>query len=335
MHFAVASALLFLCQSLAQAGPLGLGYADLSAQMSPGKVAQAGTQEFGSFETDFNAEQKTAWTYGLQAGIPLPAGLGLELGGFFGDAGFRQSDTYSGSLSGSSEAKAQSTLYFAGARISLYPAEWMGVDFVPGKNANADGWLFWPTLAVSYSWTKSLSYTDQKYELNVAIPDRFSGRYNTSQDFGYFLILPLAAWATLWASYDRNSSDSTQRSDGPELEGDNGKSESSSFGLNSYWNLVPGAGSDSSRPFLPTYGRRGQLALGFSWSRLVQVGSGLSQARTLSLGAPVGASVGFRLVYSQFEPAGPLYTGPSLVAETERNDNTNYFGMGLTYVFGN
>lgn len=316
---------------LQASSPMGQGYAGLSGDLALGQVLQSGSTGAGPVNDAMSIEADMGYGGGLSLGLPVLRGVGLEASLGVRRQALRILETYSGGITGKATTVEDGHSYTVDSRLLLFPAEWQGREFRLGENANPDGWVFWPSLGVTYAWNKQNHFTSAEYALSIPVTGSGTSSHSTGQSFGYSLALPLAPCATLWASYSRNSSLVREYAFGGSVDF-SGSLETDSFGLNTYWDLVPGAGADASRAFIPAYGRVGQLKASVSWTRQVTVGSTMAQVRSLSLAAPISADLCLTGRVDQFEPPGPPF--PWLPKETSRNDNTYAVNFGLIYAFG-
>ncbi|HXC64009.1 MAG TPA: hypothetical protein VNZ67_06600, partial [bacterium] len=127
---------------------------------------------------------------------------------------------------------------------------------------------------------------------------------------GYGMVLPLAAWGSLRGSYFHNSSEEEGASFAHYSQQKGGMHEGESLGLTAYVDMVKGAGSDTSRAFLPHLGRLGQLRLDLGWSRRLDFNrtpstvypfTSSSQTYSLQAAAPVTSSLGLAFSVAQTE----------------------------------
>jgi|GEM_PF-2473275 len=303
MKMGLAALLLAIGASAWANGPAGSGNVELGMGWTP-------TYDQG----DKASDQKT---FMLQGDFPLWSGLQGQLGANLG-YNYDQINASSGGETQSQTDNAQS--YGWNAQIHLYPAAFAGLDFVPGENADPDGWLYWPSLTLGYSAT----------DLNAFSAFALTGSFNTqgqagvyafAQTLNYGLTLPLATWLTVSGSYERNLRMDQSQSYSPTTSTWSGVFEGEGVEADVYLNLVPGAGADKDRPYLPHFGRLGQLVVSLAWSRMAYPGKGVSDENSYSLGvgAPVSSSLGVVLGAAQ---------------DNQDSNATRTYDLALTWAFG-
>lgn len=228
--------------------------------------------------------------------------------------------------------------YALNIELNAYPAAFAGKPFHPGDNANPDGWLLWPSLSLQYSTTKNGDYNGFPAAFNTV---HSVAVYSDYQDFGYQLTLPLTTWLTVNGGYRRNSQYDFNYSDY------GGHNSVAMFGgiyedewatVVGYINLVPGAGADTQRAFVPHLGRLGQLRASFTWTRGIMALLGPvsgTQTYSLDLGAPLGTNLGLGLSVAQVESDARLGGLWSYVfSSPSESRNAWQYGLTLTWAFG-
>jgi hypothetical protein len=190
--------------------------------------------------------------------------------------------------------------YGLNVALNLYPAAFAGIGFVPGEDANPDGWLLWPSAKIAYAANKFDDANTAAYF--TGFPPHASWVYfQTDQVMQYGLTLPLATWLSLEGSYVRNLMVDSSQSNNAWNGERSGVYEGEGASATVYLNLAANAGADKSRPFLPHYGRLGQLALDLAWNRILYPGNNPQSSNnySLTLGAPVSGCLSVALGASQ------------------------------------
>jgi hypothetical protein len=277
-------------------GPEGSGSVDLSGTYTTPYSPY-------SFGTPYSGDGlRVDW------GLPLSAGLGLR-----GDVSWlNQGSTYTGAdyfpapPTYSSWAYARYNNSFssndcvADLLLDLYVGGLRGKPFIPGQGANPDGWLR------RLSVTVGLHFEDYNYSsaLSVGDPIDQTYAYNTGLAvYGGFtgLTLPLAHWLSLGGRLGGTAAYQTVGPPGGGYTENQGQiHEIVDLFAHVYVNLVRGAGADTARPFVPHYGRLGQMMLGLDVERMggdAPMNSGTDSGR-LSLGAPLTASLALGLDFT-------------------------------------
>jgi hypothetical protein len=327
--------LMMLAAGLGAAVPEGKGSLDLGLRLGQGEVAESGSWGYYNVGT----------AYGLSLGGDLPIWSGIALGLGLGGSNTPYSMTEFGFAPKGAENIA---LYTFGADLRLYPAAFLGKPFIPGGNANPDGWLLWPSVALQYGYAKSEDYN---YGWFTAPINTMTNTFTTTQDLGYKLVLPLTPLLSMRAAYLRNTQEDL---DYTEVYGPNAKLQSGGayeeegLGVSGFIDLAHGAGSDLERAFVPHFGRVGQLRVDLDWARRLQLPWALdplaraTQTYGLTVGAPLTSSLGLSLSVAQSESDAQLggYSwrfvkgfGPTLSNSTENRDTWQY-GLNLSWAFG-
>jgi hypothetical protein len=242
---------------------------------------------------DFNGQ-----SYQLSADAPIVGGLGIKAD--LGLADLQDHQVFSGFFS--NDSAVDSRLYNWDAFVNLYPAGFAGKPFTPGADANADGWLWWPSVGVGYTWSHADQFRTQAFSFGGPTTHVSNVDFELDQGMDYQLTLPLASWLSAGGSYERNLSSDFSRSDSATTSSTYAAMEGEGAWVNAYINLVGGAAADAKRPFLPHFGRLGQLMLGLGWQRTVTINRFLtdfSNAYLVSIGAPVAPSLSVLLGGSQ------------------------------------
>jgi hypothetical protein len=231
----------------------------------------------------------------LDWGLPVSAGLGLR-GDF---RWFSQGSTYSG-FDYFYHAKYSNDFtsddYAGDLLLDLYVAGLRGRPFVPGQGANADGWLG------RLSFTLGLHFEDANLfdTQTVSSPVNQVNAYNQYQaSYGVVtgMTLPLAAWISIGGSWSQGLYTVQAYSNTGDFANDPtyrlGGGSAVDLFAHFYLNLARGAGEDTARPFVPHYGRLGQLMVGLGAERQqgdIPGSPGMDSYR-LTLGVPLIASV--------------------------------------------
>ena len=313
--------------SLAMAqGPEGSGSVGLGGTYT---LPYSGNGPFSTYEGN---------GLGLNWGAPLSQGFALR-GDF---SWFRQYGSYSGYGSFwvppaySSFANANFTEdyttedYTADLQLDYYLAGHRGLPYKPGRNANADGWLYWPSFSLGYGYHVYNTY--DTFAVDSPISQIYATNYySTIQHYSFGMTWPLATWMSFGAAY-RLQLLLTRNQSWPviiyhDMQNNFGGSVDVVSFVNFYLNLVPAAGATLARPFLPHYGRVGQLLL--SLREAHQVGSYYSGASansyTLFAGAPLSASLAAGLAVT---------TTDNLVGATTSFPMPLQFSASVTWAFG-
>jgi hypothetical protein len=236
----------------------------------------------------------------LSADTPLFSGLGvrIDLGesdAFSHGAGYGPGFSYDNHLDTRS--------YNFNAFLNIYPAAWLDRTYRPGTNANPDGWLLWPSLALGFSGIKSNQFSSG-LNINLGVTTTHSDLVIlASQDLNYAVTLPIVWWLSVGGSYYRNfrydASDANSSMTSTSFDRAEGEAASTTF----YFNLVPGADSDLRTAFLPHFGRLGEMSLNLSWQRDLDMynpfGSYFTNSYGINLGAPVTQDLSGAITFSQ------------------------------------
>jgi hypothetical protein len=169
--------------------------------------------------------------------------------------------------------------------IDLFTAQCVGRDFVCGLGANPDGNLFWPKLTFGYDASAQQADSSGK---------KATSRY---EYLDYRVALPLVACLSLEADYSKGFSRDLSTED--VFGSDDNGAEREGATLVFYGDAVAGAGADTSRPYLPHYGRPGQYRVSVAWEREAQDALTPTNTYTFSVGAPLGASWAAALNFAQ------------------------------------
>jgi hypothetical protein len=329
-HLVAALAILALSGSAGAAVPEGDGSVSLGLGVHP-------AQEMAFYSNGDDYVRAWSFDESLKGDLPLGAGFSAGL-----QAGFSQDTTIVNEGPGS-HAQGDTRLYSLGAALNAYPAAFAHKAFLPGVNANADGWLLWPSLSVGYGWSNQ----DEGFTTTWNHGWRF---YTEDHDLTYSLTLPLHTWLTLAGSYTSNEAEhffDTWPGDGGYWM--HGQRTTTHLGLTGYVDLAHGAGADASRPFVPHYGRVGQLALGFDWARCYDTNAFpdsrfnagaaepmTTQAFGLSAGAALNARLGVRVgaAYTTLDrPYDPVGWEGSAGVTGAYGDHWDY-SLALSWAFG-
>jgi hypothetical protein len=266
-------------------GPEGSGNLALSLVGQPGGKISGGTYN--------------GFAAGAVADAPLFPGLALR-----GDLSctWLGTDTSTNTPGYSTHYKQADTDYVADLALNLYPAAWAGAAFQPGVNANPDGWLWWPGLSLGFNWSHSTSFTTYHSVSGAFVYDNVDTIHDTVQALDYEVALPVATWLSVGGDFTRNLREDTGSSSSSVVNASYGLSEGEGAWVDGYIDLVSGAGADLSRPFLPHFGRLGQLMVSARWSRLIMLSPWQVQVTNdygLTVGAPLSDSLSAALSYSQ------------------------------------
>jgi hypothetical protein len=251
-------------------GPEGSGDLALSATWFP--------------MTNTNLADLNGQAYQLSADAPVVNGLGLKAD--LGLADLRDHQV----ITGFDDTFVDARLYNFDLFVNLYPAGFAGRGFTPGVDANPDGWLGWPGLGVGYTWNRVNQFRSGTVSFGGPVTNETELDFETDQAMDYQLTLPVAAWLSAGGSFQRALSSDYGRSNSAATASTYGATEGEGAWVNAYINLVGGAGADQSRPFLPHFGRLGQMMIGVAWQRTVSINPYLtdfSNDYSLMLGAPV------------------------------------------------
>lgn len=241
-----------LSLSAMAAVPEGKGSLNLGIQ-----VGQASTPE-GGFAGYYVADP----SYGLSLAGDAPIWSGIALGG-----ALRASNAPYTLVTGGPHDSENIAVYGLDADLRFHLAAFAGRAYTPGAGANADGWLWWPSLSLHYGFAKKNDFNKGWIVAPVVTENDV---YATDQEIGYQVDLPVEAWLSVRAGYLRNTQENLDYTSyiGPTAKAEiGGAYEAESLGLSGYINLVKGAGADPERAFLPHLGRLGQLKLSFDWQR--------------------------------------------------------------------
>ena len=230
--------------------------------------------------------------------------------------------------------------YGLGADLRLYPAAFLGKAFKPGDGANPDGWLLWPSLNLRYSYAKSNDFNRgwffAPFDMDINI-------FTTDQDFSYEVVLPVASGFSARVGYLRNSEEDLNQQS-PAGNGSwqsGGAHEEEWLGLSFFLDLVPGAGADAARPFVPHLGRLGTLRADLGYQRGVQLPGVLyprwdvTQTFGLALSTPLTSSLGLGLSVArdQSDLVGG-YSGRFIFSGPSQDGQTWRYGLNVTWAFG-
>jgi hypothetical protein len=258
----------------------------------------------------------------LDWGLPLSAGLGLR-GDF---RWFNQGSSYTGSgyfyvPSSFSPVYAPftdgftSNDYAADLLLDLYVGGLRGKPFIPGRNANADGWLRRLSLTLGFHFHDFNFLTGGT--VGAPVDQSFTGN---QFGLGYGVVtgmtLPLAAWLSIGGSGTLDLStvqtEDSSGYDGGSAGGGYGGEVAVDVFAHLYVNLLRGAGADTAQPFVPHYGRLGQMMIGLRAERVegTVYGNPGTDSYGLSVGAPLSASLaaGLELSATNHLDGGALYT---------------------------
>ena len=322
----------------AAAVPEGLGGVSLGLGIQPGQQLGYG----GNTPTTVDYESQTGAQEHLAADVPVWSGLSAALG-----AGFQQSPSsaYSNTPGGSPSSVAitdQIQLYDFSVRVAAYPAAFAGLGFRPGRNANPDGWLGWPSVALGYDAAKSNEIISYLGVNSFSLPPGAS-LYVFGQDLDYGLTLPVAPWATVRAGYHRNIEEDVSYSFQNQPAQASDAAEGESAELDFYVNLVPGAGRNEAKAFVPHLGRLGQLRIGLGWDRDIHLFHDANtysyvtgqQRYSLGVGAPVTASLGLQFGWSEIQrDAYDGLVGTLLSSVQLQNRDSTLCSVAASWAFG-
>jgi hypothetical protein len=311
------------------ATPEGKGSLNLGVQ-----VGQASTPESG-----FGGYYVADPSYGLSLAGDMPVWSGIALG-----ADLRASNAPYTLVSGGPHDSENIAAYGLDADLRFHLAAFSGRAYKPGDGANADGWLWWPSLSLHYGWAKK---NDFNVGWIIAPVVTENDVYATDQELGYQVDLPVQAWLSVRAGYLRNTEEDLNYTSviGPTAKVQiGGAYEAESLGLSGYINVAPGAGADADRPFLPHLGRLGQLKVSFDWQRHLDLSllfnrPMVTQSFRLGVGAPLTQSLGLGLtaIHTESdEPVGGLPVSPFFGGSGSPNENrdTWQYGLNLSWAFG-
>jgi hypothetical protein len=339
-----AACLLLAATSMA-AVPEGPGTVGLALGFSPSNVMVSG---FGNIVgTQGHYQSGPAWQAALAADAPLWQGLALGL-----DVRTLQAQaTNSSEALGNGEVSSETQYAYVGRTdLRLYPAAFLRRPFLPGGNANPDGWYGWPSVSVRYCASK-LDDMDQN-KSKLAFMDSNYDYFILDQSLEYCLTLPAAYWLTLRAAYGRNIGLDLDLPNfgAPPLQIQRGGAwEDESYGLTFYVNMAGGAAQDSTRPFFPHLGRMGQLRIDLGWDRRLYLLGGFDvvqnytyqflqsvQTYTVTVGAPVMEDLGVSLsaVVVQPDQVGGYWA--NYLTSYNRVENRDSLDLSLkaTWAFG-
>lgn len=137
----------------------------------------------------------TTLEWALQGAFPLSAAVSVRAGLAFEQV--RQDWNLANAGSSLSEDLRTLDLLAPSAGFSVYPAGFWGA-YRPSVEANPDGWIRWPSLDLDYSLRRTRQFYD-----NHTTPGNFEVVEGQERGLRTTLTLPLNAWSTLWASYER------------------------------------------------------------------------------------------------------------------------------------
>jgi hypothetical protein len=252
-QFALAAALLGLATAAWAGGPAGAGNLGLGLAYMPTATLSGQTME--------------GMDYILQGDFPVWSGLQGQVG-LGADSVHQQSvnNPFPGLYFNDTT---DSQNYSLNLQLNLHPAAFAGLSFNPGNGANPDGWVYWPSVNVGYTLNKG-DQAQSSIAHGLGGFSNWGEFFRLDQTLNYQLTLPLAEWLSVSAGYNRNLASNFTESNNGFTNNVYGWNEGESLGVSTYINLVPGAGADKARPFLPHFGRLGQLDLAFAWTRSIQ-----------------------------------------------------------------
>lgn len=306
-----------ICSTTQASVPEGLGSVDFGVGCMPYQALWSGsTNPRVSMPpwpvlAPYSEDLRTNWGTQLELRGDFPLGEGISMG--LG-AGVSQQTAVLERKSEFIEFSADDREYSFFGALKIYPAGFLERPFRPGLNANADGWLFWPSATLQYGIDKTNILGSENQQFGSLITYE-TNTYVLDQTAVYGLVLPLQTWLTMQGSYYRSLQQDTAENYSeffaptPHSTEASGRLEGEKFGLTLYLNLIQGAGSDKSRPFLPHLGRLGQLALGLGWARDLNLENpaqvSCSQTYSMTVGAPLTANFGLTFQAAQTEPDHP------------------------------
>ena len=304
LRMGMAAALLALGGAAWADGPAGLGSLGLGMEWTPSYV-----------QNNQTSDQKA---YQLTGDFPVWSGVQAQLGAMLGYSHSQSQDSFFGE---STTDRRDWQVYGWDASLNVYPAAFAGKAFVPGENANPDGWLLWPSMTLGYAMDKMNSEEDHVYYGGLGDGQDTGATFDLIQSMQYGLTLPLATWLSVEGSYSRNLSLDESYSNISNTRQTGGIDETEGAALNVYLNLVPGAGADKSRPYLPHFGRLGQLLVQGAWNRTIYPGAypQINNNYSLWVGAPVSSSLSVAVGAAQ---------------DNSGSHNNQDYSAKLTWAFG-
>ena len=216
------------------------------------------------------------------------------------------------------EGNSQSDSYQADVALTFYTGGIANDRFIPGVNANPDGWLYWPALSVDYSLQKYM----QQYSNSWGYGD---ANFALNQNISLSLDEPVADWLTLEFGWFHNLQQVLTYSGWPDSTTNVLQSYTMNYGARFFFNLISGAGSDKSRPYIPHFGRLGQMGVELDWSHEVLDPTDPGwNVNTVGgqVFAPISDSLAVGLGYSGMTTAGAL----GYIVGT--------YSLQVTYAFG-